>query len=260
MRFLYCLLLASSLRAGAAEAQGLLPTAADTLQPQPASVPFLKRPGVWRTAIPLSLIGLSYAGRNENFIDELKEEVREESRENYPRFRTHVDDYSRHAPLVAAYALQVVGLKGERGVIPFTITYGLSHALSTGIVSHLKKWTREPRPDVATDFSSFPSAHTTEAFLTATLLHEQYGRQYPWLSVAGYSVATATGAMRVLNDRHWVTDVVAGAGIGFLSAEAVWRLYPLVARWVPGKVGKLLVVMPTYAPGGAIGMVLAVRQ
>ena len=41
----------------------------------------------------------------------------------------------------------------------------------------------------------------------------------PWFSVAGYGVAAATGVMRVLNNRHWVSDVMSGAGIGIMSTE-----------------------------------------
>ena len=40
-------------------------------------------------------------------------------------------------------------------------------------------------------------------------------------------MATATGAMRVFNKKHWVSDVVAGAGIGILSAEVGYMLLPV---------------------------------
>ena len=225
----------------------------------PAAASWLKRPATWRVAVPVTLITLGYISRNENMLDELKEEVHEETRENFPNFHTRLDDYSRHMPIWGAYGLYAVGLKGERGVIPFTICYGLSHALSSGVVSNLKRIGHTQRPDDPTDFSSFPSAHTAEAFMTATLLHEQFGKGRPWVSVAGYGVATATGAMRMLNNRHWVTDVLAGAGIGFLSAEAVWRVYPLAARLLPDRLGHKLLLLPAYMPGGSVGATLVIR-
>ncbi len=249
------LLLAGLARVGVAQ---------PTVRPDSALVParplWLVRPAVLRVAVPVVLVAAGYVSRNENFLDEMKEEVREETRENFPHFHSSLDDYSRRVPVAAAYGLFAVGVKGERGIVPFTACYGLSHALSSGLVSNLKRISHTRRPDIATDFSSFPSAHTADAFLTATLLHEQFGRGRPWLSVAGYTVATATGAMRMLNDRHWLTDVVAGASIGFLSAETVWRLYPVLARRLPGHLGQKLLLLPTYAPGGAIGAVLVVRQ
>ncbi|MCA8831522.1 phosphatase PAP2 family protein [Hymenobacter pini] len=226
---------------------------------QPPITPWIKRPAVWRVALPVTLVTMGYFSRNENLLDELKEEVHEETRENFPNFHTRLDDYTRHAPVWGAYGLYALGLKGERGVVPFTVCYGLSHALNTGLVSHLKRASHTRRPDDPADFSSFPSAHTAEAFMTATLLHEQFGRQHPWVSVAGYSVATATGAMRMLNNRHWVTDVVAGASIGFLSAETVWRLYPAAARLLPQKLGRKLLLVPAYMPGGAVGAVARIE-
>jgi membrane-associated phospholipid phosphatase len=154
--------------------------------------------------------------------------------------------------------MHAVGVHGERGVVPFTLIYGLSHVLNTTLTSNLKRISQERRPDVLNDFSSFPSAHTSEAFMTATLLHEQFGKTHPWLSVGGYSVAVATGAMRVLNDRHWVSDVVAGAAAGFLSAEVAWRIYPVLARQLPARWGQKLLLVPTYTPGGAVGAALSV--
>lgn len=57
-------------------------------------------------------------------------------------------------------------------------------------------------------------------FVGASILHKEYGlTRSPWYSVAGYGVATATGIMRILNNRHWISDVMSGAGIGIMSTE-----------------------------------------
>ena len=80
------------------------------------------------------------------------------------------------------------------------------------------------RPDGSTR-NSWPSGHTATAFVGATILHKEYGlTRSPWYSVAGYGVATATGVMRVLNNRHWVSDVLSGAGIGMISGELAYAL------------------------------------
>jgi membrane-associated phospholipid phosphatase len=72
-------------------------------------------------------------------------------------------------------------------------------------------------------------------------------------------VAAATGAMRVLGNKHWATDVLAGAGIGFLSAETVWRAYPALVRLLPTKLSHKLLVMPTYSAGQGGGLALELR-
>lgn len=52
----------------------------------------------------------------------------------------------------------------------------------------------------------------------------------PWFSVAGYGIATATGVMRVLNNRHWVSDVMSGAGIGIFAGELGYALADLLFK------------------------------
>ena len=51
-----------------------------------------------------------------------------------------------------------------------------------------------------------------------------------WIGVAGYAVAAGTGFFRMYNNRHWLTDVLAGAGIGILSAEIAYWLYPTFSK------------------------------
>ncbi|WP_214606947.1 phosphatase PAP2 family protein [Hymenobacter arizonensis] len=176
----------------------------------------------------------------------------------FPKFNARgLDDYTRHAPLAAAYAMMATGHKGTRTAAGFTIIYLLAHELDGTVVSNMKRITAEARPNNARDLTSFPSSHTSQAFLTATLLHEQYGRQYPWLSVSGYAVAAATGTMRVLGNKHWATDVLAGAAVGFLSAETVWHIYPALTKLMPQRVAQKMLLVPTYVAGGGAGLAMA---
>jgi len=65
----------------------------------------------------------------------------------------------------------------------------------------------------------------------ATILHKEYGlTRSPWYSVAGYGVATATGIMRILNNRHWISDVMSGAGIGIMSTELGYALGDIIFK------------------------------
>ena len=59
----------------------------------------------------------------------------------------------------------------------------------------------------------------------AEILRREFGKEYPWIAVAGYAVATLVGLMRISNNRHWAGDVLAGAGLGILSVSLVyWTL------------------------------------
>ncbi len=72
------------------------------------------------------------------------------------------------------------------------------------------------------DFTSFPSAHTTVAFATATAVSREVGRSWPgaskYVTPISYSVATLVGLSRMYKNKHWASDVVASAGLGIYSA------------------------------------------
>lgn len=94
----------------------------------------------------------------------------------------------------------------------------------TALVNALKYTVQRKRPNGASTIS-FPSGHSATAFFLATMLHREYGETVsPWFSVAGYALAAGTGYMRVASNRHWVSDVLAGAGIGIFSGEFAWWL------------------------------------
>jgi membrane-associated phospholipid phosphatase len=95
----------------------------------------------------------------------------------------------------------------------------------------LKDITKEERPDGSSN-NSFPSGHTATAFAGAEFMYQEYKDKSIWYGISGYIVATATGAFRVVNNRHWVTDVVAGAGIGIITTKAAYWMYPYLNKKV----------------------------
>lgn len=68
----------------------------------------------------------------------------------------------------------------------------------------------DPFPANRHAFKSLPSGHTSLAFAFFTPFAEQYSR---WLYVLPVSV----GAARVYKDKHWTSDVMLGAAIGFFT-------------------------------------------
>ena len=61
-------------------------------------------------------------------------------------------------------------------------------------------------------------------------MREEYKDVSPWYGTAGYALATTTGILRMYNNRHWLRDVVAGAGFGILSTKAAYWIYPAIKR------------------------------
>lgn len=97
------------------------------------------------------------------------------------------------------------------------------------VVNTIKYTAHVRRPDKS-NYKSFPSGHTATAFMAAMMMHKEYGDRSPWYSISAFTVATATGISRILNNRHWLSDVLAGAGIGILSTELGYYLADLILR------------------------------
>jgi len=60
--------------------------------------------------------------------------------------------------------------------------------------------------------------------VNATVLYLEYRDDAPWLAWSGYLFASATGMLRIMNNAHWVSDVLAGAGTGILITHLVYYL------------------------------------
>ncbi|WP_338877458.1 phosphatase PAP2 family protein (plasmid) [Spirosoma sp. SC4-14] len=144
-------------------------------------------------------------------------------------FRTHADDYLQYGPAIAWAGLSVAGIKGHSQLLDRVFIGLLAYGMSTVAVFGLKHATNELRPD-GTDMYSFPSGHTANAFTGASLLDREFRDVSPWIPIGGYTMATTTGLLRMTNDRHWVSDVLVGAGIGLLSTEVAYRAYPWLKR------------------------------
>ena len=145
-------------------------------------------------------------------------------------FKTHIDDYSQFFGPVMTVGLKVAGVEGRSDWGRFLTSTALSYGIMAGFVNGIKYTAKEMRPDGSTA-NSWPSGHTATAFVGATILHKEYGlTRSPWYSVAGYGVATATGVMRVLNNRHWISDVLSGAGIGIMSGELAYAFSDLLFK------------------------------
>ena len=67
---------------------------------------------------------------------------------------------------------------------------------------------------------SFPSGHASLSFAVGTVFAESGSDRYRWLRrILGYGVAGATSYVRVRDNAHWASDVVAGAALGFATAQ-----------------------------------------
>ncbi len=111
-----------------------------------------------------------------------------------------------------------------------TIILGTSYLLLSATVLSLKSLTKVERPDGTAN--SFPSGHTATAFAGAEFLWQEYKDVSVWYGISGYIVATGTGFFRIYNNKHWLTDVAAGAGIGILTTKVAYWIFPYVDKHI----------------------------
>ena len=181
--------------------------------------------------IPLFAAGLAVKGDKAMFAQNRKEEMGgKKNTQLLTDFKTGIDDYTQFFGPAMVVGLKLGGYEGRSDWPRLLASAGLSYGIMAALVNGIKYTAKEMRPDGSTA-NSWPSGHTATAFVGATLLHKEYGlTRSPWWSVAGYGVATATGVMRVLNNRHWISDVMSGAGIGIMSTELGYALADLLFK------------------------------
>ena len=72
------------------------------------------------------------------------------------------------------------------------------------------------------EFRSFPSAHTTFAWSTAAVIAGMY-KDKPLVPVMCYSLATLAGLSRITENKHWSSDVLVGAVLGYSIGRFVLK-------------------------------------
>ncbi len=73
--------------------------------------------------------------------------------------------------------------------------------------------------------ASFPSGHSAAAWTIATVFAQEYGDKYKWAPAVAYSIAAMTSYARLNKDKHWASDVLLGAMIGYVSGNIMHRVF-----------------------------------
>lgn len=145
---------------------------------------------------------------------------------NFSNFSTKLDDILQYTPAVLNVGLGLSGLEAKNSRQDRARIFILGTVIYVATTQGLKYAINETRPNGAE--RSFPSGHAATAFFGATLLAKEYGENYPWIAFGGYTLAGTTAILRLANNKHWVSDVLMGAGVGIASAEIASCLYPKI--------------------------------
>lgn len=187
------------------------------MRTNPDVVAYRPKDDLTYVGVPIFLAGIIAKSEKASFAQQRKHSLLTE-------FKTGIDDYSQYFGPAVTLGLKIGGVEGRSDWGRFLASTAMSYGIMAAVVNSIKYTAKEMRPD-GSQANSWPSGHTATAFVGASILHKEYGlTRSPWFSVAGYGVATATGVMRVLNNRHWVSDILSGAGIGIMSTEVAYAL------------------------------------
>lgn len=171
--------------------------------------------------VPLVIAGVATIPGRERF---------RQLRNDYtPKFKYEYDNYLQYAPAVVMLGLKGFGVESRSSWGRMLVSDAFSAAIMATVVNTIKYTAHVQRPD-GSNYKSFPSGHTATAFMTAMMMHKEYGDRSPWYSISAFTVAAVTGVSRQLNNRHWISDVLAGAGIGILSTELGYYLADLIFK------------------------------
>lgn len=226
-----------------------------TAQPAAVRQPWYKSKLVKATAIPAVLITYgSLHANNRGFYT--NSDANYDIHQFFPTFRTRADDILLVAPYLELGAVLLAGVESRDDRLNIGLVVLKSEDIMLASTFAVKYLVAEERPDKS-DKLSFPSGHTAQAFLAASIVHTELREKSQWYGVGAYTIATGVAALRMLNDKHWESDVFAGAGFGILSAHLAYLTHR--NRW--GRQPKLvgLNVAPAYLGGGTPGLTLSWR-
>ena len=172
-----------------------------------------------KVAIPTALMTTGIILNKET----IKTSIQEKVQSSFPNFDSRLDDYLMIAPTALDLIFTLSDKKpNDKKHISDIIIGEVAMYITT---KSLKKIIGSRRPNGGGQ--AFPSGHTSQAFTGATLFFHHYKDENVWLASSGYLLASATGAFRVLNNRHWVSDVFFGAGLGILVGNLTYYFNPI---------------------------------
>ena len=137
-----------------------------------------------------------------------------------------LDEGTQSLAFLSVYGLNLFGVKGKNNFKDRSIVLATAYLIMGSCVTVLKKHNAIAKDPTTTGFTSFPSGHTATAFMGAEFLYQEYKDVSPWYGVSGYFIAAGTGYLRMYNNKHWFSDVVAAAGIGILSTKIAYWVQP----------------------------------
>ena len=216
--------------------------------------PFFKSKLFRAVAIPAVLI--TYGAITAQGDAGVNHSSQEFVRKQFRPVSTGFDNSLIIAPYFELAAVALAGVESRNDRVNTLLIIAKGEAIMLASTFAVKYLRGEARPN-GSDNLSFPSGHTAQAFLAASIVHTEFRDKSQWYGIGAYTIATSVAALRMVNDKHWQSDVVAGAGFGILSAHLAYLSHR--NRWGRKSIGRDVGMAPTYFGNGTPGFSLTWR-
>lgn len=254
--------LSLSLPALAQVPQNPTPPAADTTHKfenptglsAPGHKPWYQGKLVKAVAIPAIMMGYGFATAQGDAGINHRE--RAFVQKQFRPVNTTIDNVMIIAPYFELAGVALAGVESRNDRINTLLIIAKGEAIMLASTFAVKYLSKETRPD-GSDNLSFPSGHTAQAFLAASIVHTEFRDKSQWYGIGAYTLATSVAALRMINDKHWQSDVVAGAGFGILSAHLAYLSHR--NRWGRKSLGRDIGMAPAYFGNGTPGLTISWR-
>ena len=258
-RFAAAMLLLGALHPAQAQVK---PTRPDTIEKyqNPSGIssgvmaPFFKSKLFRAVAIPAVL--LTYGAITAQGDAGINHSTKEFVQKQFRPVSTGFDNTLIIAPYFELGAVALAGVESRNDRINVLLIIAKGEAIMLASTFAVKYLSHETRPN-GSDNLSFPSGHTAQAFLAASIVHTEFRDKSQWYGIGAYTIATSVAALRMINNRHWQSDVVAGAGFGILSAHLAYLSHR--NRWGRKSIGRDVSMVPAYFGNGTPGMTISWR-
>jgi hypothetical protein len=98
----------------------------------------------------------------------------------------------------------------------FSFTIAQAYVMNDVLTRSIKASVNRMRPD-RSDSYSFLSGHTSSSFMMATVVNKYYGKKW---GIPAYAFAALVGISRIEKNKHWPSDVISGAALGYISGRS----------------------------------------
>jgi membrane-associated phospholipid phosphatase len=159
-----------------------------------------------------------------NGIPKLDNKIMKDIQQRHPGFHTNAADYLMWAPSASVYAMDALHVKTAHNFREHLIIEAGSVIITGGIGYGMRLISRN-KDAYKTSNTKFPSGHTANAFRAAEIVHQELKKYHPVLSYSGYVVATGVGILRIYGKEHFLSEVLAGAGLGMLSTKLTYWIF-----------------------------------